>query len=114
MKIIKLKLRFVKITTVLIFFTLISCHTTNVHQGLNLPDKGLMPGDWHFSGHLGKYIDKISEHRILDLNNWNVIYPETEEAFRLREDDKNYPKRGEWRGEFWGKYILSAIAACHY
>jgi uncharacterized protein len=69
---------------------------------------------WHFSGHVGNYIDKISEQRILNEDNWNIIYPETEEAFRLREDDKNYPQNGQWRGEFWGKYILSVIAARHY
>ena len=71
-------------------------------------------GEWKFSGHVGKYMDKISEARILNEENWNTIYPETEESFRLREDDKNYPNSGQWRGEFWGKYILSAIAAYHY
>lgn len=70
--------------------------------------------EWHFSGHLGQYLDKIAEERILKQTNWDMIYPETEEAFRLREDDKFYPKSGEWRGEFWGKYMLSVIAACRY
>ncbi len=69
---------------------------------------------WHFKGHIGKYIDNIAEQRILDEENWLFIYPETEEAFRLREDDKAYPQRGQWRGEFWGKYILSAIEAYRY
>lgn len=70
--------------------------------------------EWRFSGHIGQYIDKISEQRILNHDSWNKIYPETEEAFRLREDDQNYPQRGQWRGEFWGKYILSVIGACRY
>ncbi len=70
--------------------------------------------EWHFSGHVGQKIDKISEERIIKQENWTIIYPETEEAFRLREDDKNYPQRGQWRGEFWGKYILSVIAASRY
>jgi len=29
----------------------------------------------------------------------------------LREDDRDRPERGVWRGEFWGKHILSAIDA---
>ncbi len=74
----------------------------------------IQPGQWKFDGHLGKYIDKIAHARILDKANWDVIYPETEEAFALKEDDKNYPESGQWRGEFWGKYILSAIAAARY
>jgi len=74
----------------------------------------LFLGHWQFNGHLGEYIDKISEQRILDKENWDKIYPETEEAFLLREDDKKYPTRGEWRGEFWGKYLLSVIAAAKY
>jgi uncharacterized protein len=70
--------------------------------------------EWHFSGHLGTYTDRIAENRILDETCWNTIYPETEEAFRLREDDISYPKTGKWRGEFWGRYILSAIACSKY
>jgi DUF1680 family protein len=72
------------------------------------------PSEWHFKGHIGQTIDHIAEQRILDEEKWMAIYPETEEAFRLREDDKAYPQRGQWRGEFWGKYILSAIEACRY
>ena len=71
-------------------------------------------GDWHFSGHLGQTIDRIAENRILNRASWDEIYPETEEAFRLRIDDKDFPKKGDWRGEFWGKYMLSVIAACRY
>lgn len=70
-------------------------------------------GDWRWEGHLGAYVDTIARARILG-DAWTRFYPETEEAFRLREDDKDYPKRGVWRGEFWGKYILSAIDAQRY
>ena len=69
---------------------------------------------WYFHGPIGQYLDKVAGQRILDENNWQVIYPETEEAFRLREDDEDYPDWGRWRGEFWGKYILSAIGAYRY
>lgn len=77
-------------------------------------NESISPEEWHFSGHLGQYIDKIAKQRITEEHNWNLIYPEAEEAFRLRQDDRDFPKKGDWRGEFWGKYILSAIAACRY
>ncbi len=69
---------------------------------------------WQFKGQIGHYLDNIAEQRILDEESWLAIYPETEEAFRLRKDDDLYPDWGQWRGEFWGKYILSAIEACRY
>ena len=72
------------------------------------------PGHWKFKGHLGDYIDKIAEKRILDPEQWEIIYPETESAFELREDDNTHPDFGAWRGEFWGKYMLSVIAAARY
>jgi arylsulfatase A-like enzyme/DUF1680 family protein len=72
------------------------------------------PSAWRFEGHIGQYIDRIAKNRLLDSNNWNRIYPETERAFRLRQDDISQPGKGLWRGEFWGKYLLSAIAASQY
>lgn len=69
---------------------------------------------WQFKGHIGQYIDDVAENRILDRDKWNMIYPETEEVFRLRNDDVDYPFAGRWRGEFWGKYILSTVEACRY
>ncbi|MCL4483967.1 MAG: glycoside hydrolase family 127 protein [Bacteroidetes bacterium] len=100
---------------VAIIFMLLFTHASFAqHTGNKVINNLMSSEEWHFSGHLGQYLDKIAEERILKRDSWNVIYPETEEAFRLREDDKNYPKTGQWRGEFWGKYILSAIAACRY
>ncbi|QGY47731.1 hypothetical protein GM418_29925 [Maribellus comscasis] len=92
----------------------VSCRTNNNNTNEKQSESELVFGEWHFSGHLGNYIDNISEQRILGQEKWDMIYPETEEAFRLREDDKNYPEYGRWRGEFWGKYILSAIATAKY
>jgi len=80
----------------------------------NMFSNNKMSSEWHFSGHIGQYLDGIAEQRILKRESWDMIYPETEEAFRRREDDKFYAKRGEWRGEFWGKYMLSVTAACRY
>ncbi len=69
---------------------------------------------WKFNGLIGQYLDNVAGKRLLDAQRWQTIYPETENAFKLREDDDLYPERGQWRGEFWGKYILSAIEAYRY
>ncbi|MCX7817927.1 MAG: glycoside hydrolase family 127 protein [Kiritimatiellae bacterium] len=71
-------------------------------------------GSVRWRGHLGRRLDGVATARITDPAAWARIYPETEEAFRRREDDLTYPKAGQWRGEFWGKYILSAVAAQRY
>ena len=103
-----------------IIIALVSFYLCTVNKAYSQKRNAIYPGEdavscqWRFSGHIGNYIDKISEQRILNQDNWDKIYTETEEAFRLRDDDQNYPQRGQWRGEFWGKYILSVIAACRY
>ena len=98
----------------LLFFIFSNKYSFAQQKEIISANEGLIDCEWHFSGHLGKYIDRIADNRILNETCWNTIYLETEEAFRLHEDDLNYPRKGEWRGEFWGRYILSAIAASHY
>lgn len=71
-------------------------------------------GNWHFSGFMEGRLDNLVQARFSPGEAWQKLYPETEEAFRLREDDTSHPGRGVWRGEFWGKYVLSAIAVCRY
>ncbi len=71
-------------------------------------------GSVRWRGHLGERLDLISRARITSPVAWERIYPETEDAFRQREDDRDHPRAGHWRGEFWGKYILSAVAAQRY
>lgn len=43
----------------------------------------------------------------------NSILAEAEEPFFTRNDDIHAPV-GFWRGEFWGKWIISAARACKY
>lgn len=98
----------------LLFLQMFFVFGCSMNNEKTIPLKVLIPGEWKFHGHLGNYIDTIATHRILDKASWDIIYPETEDAFGLKEDDKNYPKSGQWRGEFWGKYMLSVIAAAKY
>lgn len=69
---------------------------------------------WRWAGEIGRRTDAVSAARLQPTEAWNRIYPETEEAFRLRQDDAAFPRAGLWRGEFWGKYILSVLAAQRY
>ncbi|MBT3379012.1 MAG: hypothetical protein HN742_01145 [Lentisphaerae bacterium] len=71
-------------------------------------------GSWRFSGFLGQRIDAVLTARLLEAGNRERIHAETVDAFRKRVDDRMNPNSGLWQGEFWGKYILSAIAACAY
>ncbi|MEX0321750.1 MAG: beta-L-arabinofuranosidase domain-containing protein [Puniceicoccaceae bacterium] len=92
-----------------IICVLLGCHFLGAAK-----DDSIVSGDWRFKGHIGSRIDRIAQNRILSEEAWASIYPETEEAFRVRQDDGAYPKFGAWRGEFWGKYTLSVIAAARY
>ncbi len=74
----------------------------------------LSRGDWKFRGWVGARIDAVSKARLCAKDAWDALYPQTEAAFSAREDDRAKPGVGQWRGEFWGKYVLAAIAACRY
>lgn len=110
-KVRKCNIQFVFSLTVLV---LIFTHVSSQQTKKTFTEKEILSCNWHFDGYIGNYIDRIANNRILEKSSWNEIYPETEDAFRNREDDMNYPKNGKWRGEFWGRYILSAIACSEY
>lgn len=63
----------------------------------------LAPGVVHFQGHVGDQLDLCIQKRVMAQDVDHVIQP-----FRDRKD------KGEWRSEFWGKWITSAIAAYRY
>ncbi len=71
-------------------------------------------GRARLAGHVGERIDTVVRARITSDYARNTIYPETIEAFRRRVDDRIKPQTGLWQGEFWGKWILGAIAAQRY
>ena len=71
-------------------------------------------GDWHFGGFLGRRIGTLTDARIRSDFAREKIHPETVEAFQNRIDDRMEEDSGYWQGEFWGKWILSAVATCRY
>ena len=54
--------------------------------------------------------DRFFEERVFCDFAKNVIYQETEDAFVNQIDDAEFI--GVWQGEFWGKWILSAVEVC--
>lgn len=63
----------------------------------------LAPGAVRIQGFLGDQIDLCLHKRILAQDVDHLVRP-----FRVRKDTR------EWRSEFWGKWITSAIAAYRY
>ncbi|MDB4584260.1 glycoside hydrolase family 127 protein [Draconibacterium sp.] len=101
-----------RIIILYLFLLLIGCQHSKSEKFVNKPIE--LQNSWQFRGHVGETIDRIAQERIIGQEQWKIIYPETEEAFKQKEDDSAYPKFGAWRGEFWGKYMLSVIAAARY
>ncbi len=65
-------------------------------------------------GYVGKLMDTFFEERIFSDYAQNVVYRECEDGFINRIDDIRIPGIGFWQGEFWGKWIISAVRAAKY
>ncbi len=63
-------------------------------------------------GYQGKLADKFFENRIFTQEAKDTAFAEAESAFRTQNDDETIV--GYWRGEFWGKWIISACRVCKY
>ena len=66
--------------------------------------------DVRLDGEIGARFDRFCHERISGQFAINEILRETEECFRDKFDDEFCA--GKWRGEFWGKQILSAVRVC--
>ena len=71
-------------------------------------------GDVHMAGKIGDELDLVVRKRISSDFAANEIIPEATQAFETRMDDQFHEGRGLWQGEFWGKWVLSAVAAYEY
>ncbi|WP_339917805.1 beta-L-arabinofuranosidase domain-containing protein [Yeosuana marina] len=65
-------------------------------------------------GKVGDELSKVIDKRIASNFAATEIAAEATKAFEIRMDDQFHEGRGLWQGEFWGKWILSAIAAYRY
>ena len=65
-------------------------------------------------GPVGLELDRVVDQRIASDFAVKEIVPEATRAFEIRKDDQFHEGRGLWQGEFWGKWMLSAVAAYQY
>ena len=65
-----------------------------------------------FGGKIGEQTARFFYERVRSEFARNVVYKETEVQFQLRNDDE-LPV-GFWRGEFWGKWMISACRVARY
>ncbi|MEM1137938.1 MAG: beta-L-arabinofuranosidase domain-containing protein [Bacteroidota bacterium] len=67
-------------------------------------------------GVVGEEMKKILQKRVLSENAQSEIIQEATNAFKTQMDGEFHKdqNRGVWQGEFWGKWILSAVAAYQY
>jgi hypothetical protein len=63
-------------------------------------------------GDIGEQIHAFLCERVTNDFAKSEIYGETEEQLRKRDDDDW--KVGTWRGEFWGKWVISAARVARY
>jgi len=64
-------------------------------------------------GKIGNRLDRFCFERVLSQEAWNIACRETVDAFKNKIDDES-GLIGIWQGEFWGKWILSAIDVYEY
>lgn len=67
-------------------------------------------GNFSFRGEVGRRIDLFIENSINSDRAFNDVLKEAESFFISKTDDEFH--FGLWRGEFWGKLMLSAIRVC--
>ena len=83
--------------------------------------------DVHLDGFAGEKIGRFLDHRVRGEFARNVIFPEACDAFENPDDDTSFiPGKGDcdekyrvrpwgrWKGEFWGKLMLSACEVAEY
>ena len=72
-----------------------------------------LPSDSRLEGSLAVKVDRFFANRITDDYLRDSIFEEARRAFAFRDDDEE-PWNGQWRGEFWGKSMLSAVRVADY
>ena len=70
-------------------------------------------GDVRLEGALAGKMNRFLACRITDGESRHLIFDEALGAFTFRDDDR-VPWNGGWRGEFWGKTMLSAVRVAEY
>ena len=70
------------------------------------------PGKLRLTGKIAGQMETFFRERVTSDYARDVILAECEEQFRLRNDDETAV--GYWRGEFWGKWVISGCRVARY
>ena len=71
-------------------------------------------GDVRVGGFVGRLQDRLFARRVLSDYAMEAVWKEARDAFAHPDDDVFYGGVGMWKGEFWGKLMISAcrVANC--
>ena len=69
--------------------------------------------DVRLEGWLGAKMDRFITRRLVDPFMREQVFDEARQAFEFRDDDE-VKVGGLWRGEFWGKEMLSSARVADY
>ena len=69
--------------------------------------------DVRLEGWLGEKADRFISRRLVDPFMRGQVFDEARQAFEFRDDDEA-KVGGLWRGEFWGKEMLSSVRVADY
>ena len=69
--------------------------------------------DVRLEGWLGQKMDRFISRRLVDSFMREQIFDEARQTFEFRDDDEA-KVGGLWRGEFWGKEMLSSARVAEY
>ncbi|MBR6057806.1 MAG: glycoside hydrolase family 127 protein, partial [Victivallales bacterium] len=70
--------------------------------------------DVRLEGVPGEKMDRFLQFRVLSDFAKKDIFGEARSPIERRDDDEGMPAGGMWRGEFWGKLMLSAARVADY
>ena len=84
-------------------------------------------GDTHLDGFVGAKVGRFIDHRVRSDFAREIVFPEARMAFEKQDDDRFFiPAKGDiedrlrlrhwgmWKGEFWGKLMISACRIAEY
>ena len=77
-------------------------------------------GDAYLDGWAGARIERFLDHRVRSAFAREVIFAEARGAFEHPDDDTFFQPQGQpapwgmWKGEFWGKLMISACRVAEY
>ncbi len=94
-------------------FALVVCVDARPPVAVSDAMRGPALKDVRLEGWLGAKMDRFISRRLVDPFMRSQVFDEARQAFEFRDDDEA-KVGGLWRGEFWGKEMLSSARVADY